>query len=85
MHVEARNSALCYLAYRPAPELLEFAQELAEDAIKYGVEVFIMIDDNSFNVSAINTSSNLQLLQFSNETCLQHNYRKAINTGGMHA
>ncbi|CAF4622730.1 unnamed protein product, partial [Rotaria socialis] len=82
MNVEARNSALCYLSYRPAAELLEFAQQLAEDAIQYGVEIFIMVDDNNFNISAINTSSNVRLLQISREKCLRHNYHKAINTGG---
>jgi hypothetical protein len=83
INIETKNSALCYLSYRPAPELLEFAQELAEDAIQYGVEIFIMVDDNNFNVSAINASSNVRLLQISQEKCLRHNYRKAINTGGI--
>ena len=83
MNVEARNSALCYLSYRPAPELLEFAQQLAEDAIQYGVEIFIMVDDDNFNVSAINASSNVRLLQISREKCLRHNYHKAINLGGI--
>jgi len=82
-NVETRNSALCYLSYRPAPELLEFAQELAEDAMQYGVEIFIMVDDDNFNVSAINASSNVRLLQISREKCLRHNYHKAINLGGI--
>ncbi|UJR06806.1 hypothetical protein I4U23_011093 [Adineta vaga] len=80
--VAIQNSAFCYLTYRPTPELLEFAQEFAEDAIKYGVEIFIMIDDNKYNFSSANVSSNVRLLQMSSEKCLQHNYQKAINTGG---
>jgi hypothetical protein len=83
INVETQNSALCYLSYRPAPELLEFAQELAEDAIQYGVEIFIMVDDDNFNISTVNASSNVRLLQISREKCLQHNYHKAINSGGI--
>lgn len=82
VNVKAQKSALCYLSYRPEPELLEFAQVLAEDAIKYDVEIFIMVDDMNFNISAINGSSSVRLLQISSETCLRHNYHKAINSGG---
>lgn len=83
INMEVQRSALCYLSHRPAPELLEFAQELAEDAIQYGVEIFIMIDDDSFNVSAVNDSRNVQLLQISRQESLRHNYHKAIHTGGI--
>ena len=78
-----QNSALCYMSYRPALELIEFVEELALDAKQYGVDLFIMVDDDKMNISTINVSSNLQLLQISREKCLQHNYHKAINTGGM--
>ena len=81
-NVKAQKSALCYLAYRPEPELLEFAQVLAEDAIKYDVEIFIMVDDPNFNISAINGSSIVRLIHISSETSLRHNYHKAINSGG---
>lgn len=83
INIATQNSALCYLSHQPVPELLEFAQELAQDAIQYGVEIFIMVDDNNFNVSAINDSSKVRILQISQEKCLRHNYRKAINTGGI--
>jgi len=78
MNVQAENSALCFLTYSPTSEMLEFAQELAQDAVKYDVNVFIMIDDNNFTLSGINTSFNLQLLQISDEKCLEYNYRKKI-------
>lgn len=84
MNIETQKSALCYMAYRPPPELLEFAQILAEDAIKYDVEIFIMVDDENFNISAANVSSNVHLLNISRQTCLQHNYHKAINSGGIY-
>ncbi|CAF0816461.1 unnamed protein product [Adineta steineri] len=83
INVEALNSALCYLSYRPAPELLEFAQELAQDALHYGVEIFIMVDDNNFNISAVNVSPNVRLLQIPREESSRHNYQKAISSGGI--
>jgi hypothetical protein len=72
-----RHAALCFLTHRLFPETLELAQEFARDGLRCGLEVFIMINDNNFNVSNINTSSNLQLLQIPNELCMQHNYRDA--------
>jgi len=78
MNIQAEYSALCFLTYSPTSEILEFAQELAQDAVQYDVNVFIMIDDNDFTLSDINISSNLQLLQISDKKCLEHNYRKTI-------
>ena len=66
MNVQAEKSALCFLTHRPAPETLRFAEELAQDTMKYCVDVFIMIDDNHFQISKTNISSNLQLLQILN-------------------
>ncbi|CAF1478778.1 unnamed protein product [Adineta ricciae] len=60
----------------------KLSKELAEDAKQYGVDLFIMVDNNDVNISTINVSSNIRLLQISREKCLQHNYHKAINTGG---
>jgi hypothetical protein len=81
-NARAEHAALCFLTRQLLPETLEFAQELARDALQYGVEIFIMIDDNNFNVSNINTSLNLQLLQIPNELCIQHNYRDTISLSG---
>lgn len=78
INIQAANSALCFLTYRPIHDQLKFIQQLSEDALKYDVNVFIMIDDNRFNVSLINTSSNLRLLKIPNEQCLQYNYQKTI-------
>ena len=80
--VHGRNAALCFLTYRPSSELLEFAQELVQDAVDYNVEIFIMIDDNNLTVTDMNITSNLQLLQLSNKTCIEHNYRNTISLGG---
>ncbi|CAF1223158.1 unnamed protein product [Rotaria sordida] len=80
-NVQAGRSALCFLTRIPALETLEFAQELAQDAIEYDVDVFIMIDDNKFNVSTINISSNIRLVQISNQECIYYGYRKTIYVG----
>jgi hypothetical protein len=78
-NVRGGHAAFCFLTRQLLPETLEFAQELARDALQHGVKVFIMIDDNNFDVSNINTSLNLQLLQIPNELCIQHNYQNAIS------
>jgi hypothetical protein len=81
LSAHAANAALCFLTQTLPPETLEFARQLAQHAMQYDVEIFIMIDDNNFNVSNINSSINLQLLQISNELCLQYNYQKTIYIG----
>ncbi|CAF3220411.1 unnamed protein product [Rotaria socialis] len=77
--VHAGSGAVCFLTTRPALETLDFAQELAQDATEYGVDVFIMIDDNNFNISNIKTSTNLRLLQISNQQCIYYGYQNAIS------
>ena len=82
--MNSKTSALCYLTRTPDSETIEFAEELARDSrLTSNVDIYIMVDDNNFNVSAINDSSNVRLLQISREKCLQHNYHKAINSGGI--
>ena len=50
----------------------------------YWFSLYSALTDNNFNVSAINGSPNVTLLQISREKCLQHNYHKAINSGGIY-
>jgi hypothetical protein len=78
-NVEAQRSAVCFLTGKPAPETIQFAEELAKDGIQYGLDVFIMIDDNNFKPSIIDTSSYVQFLQISNEKCIKYGYQKAIS------
>ncbi|CAF2817658.1 unnamed protein product [Rotaria sp. Silwood2] len=78
-NVQAGNSALCFLTERPSFETIEFAQELAQDAIEYDLDVFIMIDDNNFNISTINILSNVRLIQISNQECVHYGYQKTIS------
>jgi hypothetical protein len=78
-NVEAQRSAVCFLTARPALETVAFAEELAKDGIQYGLDVFIMIDDNNFKPPTIDTSSHVQFLQISNEQCVEHGYQKSIS------
>ncbi|CAF3674779.1 unnamed protein product [Rotaria sp. Silwood1] len=80
-NIQAGNSAVCFLTRRLTSATLGFAQELAQDAIEYDVDVFIMIDDNSFNVSARNISSNVRLIQISNQECIYYGYQNTISLG----
>jgi hypothetical protein len=73
------KSALCFLTVTPALQTVQFAEELAQDALHYGVDVFIMTDDTHFNLSTVNTSSNLRLLQIPNNQCILHGYQKTIS------
>ena len=79
MNVQAQNSAICFLTKQPASEMIKFAQQLAQDGLQYDLDVFIMIDDNTFTTSSINTSSNFQLLQISNGECIQYGFKNAIS------
>ena len=79
MIVQAQNSAICFLTERPAPEIIEFARQLAQDGLQYNLDVFIMIDDNTFTTSGINTSSNFRLLQIPNSECIRYGYKNAIS------
>jgi hypothetical protein len=78
-NVEAQRSAVCFLTARPALETVAFAEELAKDGIQYGLDVFIMIDDNNFKPPIIDTSSHIQFLQISNEKCIRYGYQKTIS------
>lgn len=78
-NAKSRHSAICFLTYRPQIQTIDFARELAEDAVKYKADVFIVIDDNNFDVSNITNSSSFQLLQIPNEQCVQYGYQKTIS------
>jgi hypothetical protein len=78
-NIQAENSALCFLTSKPTSETLQFAQKLAQHSKQYGLDIFIMIDDNKFNISNITTSSQLRLLQIPNNDCIQYGYQKTIS------
>jgi hypothetical protein len=79
---QGQRSALCFLTRLPTFDEYQWAQTLANDAIKYGVDVFMMIDDNGFNVTLVNQSlSSLRLLQFDKQRCLDVGYHNTISLG----
>jgi hypothetical protein len=81
MCVQADHSALCFLTVQPALETLQFAEQLAQDTRQYGVDVYIMIDDDHFRFSSRNFTSQFRFLKIPKEQCLLHGYRRTTNLG----
>jgi len=79
--VQAGHSALCFLTVQPALETLQFAEQLAQDGRQYGVDVYIMIDDDHFRFSSLNFTSHFRFLKIPKEQCLLHGYRRTTNLG----
>ena len=77
-NVQAENSAICFLTAKPKFELVEFAQQLARDGLQYNLDVFIMIDDNTFPILRLNTSSNFRLLRMSSNECIRYGFKNTI-------
>ena len=78
-NVQARNSAICFLTEIPGLEILRFAEQLTQSAIQYDMDVFIMIDNNYFNVSSIYVPSDVRLLQIPKEQCINYGYQNTIS------
>jgi hypothetical protein len=76
--VQTATSAVCFLTIRPALETLELAEQIAQDAKQYDVDVYVMIDDDSFDLSSIDSSSHFRPLKISKQKCALHGYVKAI-------
>lgn len=77
-NISAANAAVCFITTRPPPEMLQFVEEVAVDGLKYGIEVFIMIDDNKYQNFSFSKSSPVQILQISNEKCIEYGYQKTM-------
>ena len=75
--VEGGNSALCILTVRPQLETIEFAQQLSADGQNYGLDVYLLADDESFNFS----SSQIHLLNISRQQCHSHGYFNTTSYG----
>ncbi len=71
------DAAVCFLTVRPVPEMLHFAEELAFDGLKYGIDVFVIVDDNTYKIPS-STSSNVQILQIPNEKCVTYGYQQTM-------
>ena len=81
LFVSGITTALCFLTRNPSDETLRFAQELAADAVRYDLHVFIMVDDNKRNLTTLNASAPLRLLQITNDQPLQHGFHQTISLG----
>ena len=77
--VVSAHSALCFLTRNPSSETLEFAQVLAADAVQYDLHVFVMVDDNQLNLTALNAKAPLRLLQIPNDQPLHHGFHQTIS------
>ena len=75
--VEGGNSALCILTFQPPLETIEFARQLSADGQNYGLDVYLVIDDESSHFS----SSDIRLLNISREECYSHGYFKTTSFG----
>ncbi|CAF0985691.1 unnamed protein product [Adineta ricciae] len=68
------STAVCFLTVRPMNETLEFADRLARAVQQDNIDVFVMVDDNSFKVPSSETSI-VKLVQISNKQCVIHGYQ----------
>jgi len=66
------HTAVCFVITRPEQTMFEFVGELALDGLKYGLEIFIMIDDDQFEIPISWIPLYVQTLHISNETCFQN-------------
>ncbi|UJR16565.1 hypothetical protein I4U23_003466 [Adineta vaga] len=53
--IDTASIAVCFLI-RPASETLLFAEELALDGLHYDIDVFVMVDDNSYTIQSSQSS-----------------------------
>ena len=79
--VGSTHSALCFLTGKPSTETLEFAQELAADAVQYDLHVFVMVDENQLDLTTLNTKAPLRLLQIPNDQPLHHGFHQTTSLG----
>jgi hypothetical protein len=81
LFVRAGNSAFCMLTVHPPLETLQFIEQLAQDSIQYGVDVYLMIDDEKFNFSSLNISSHVRVLNISIQECVSYGYQYTTHYG----
>jgi hypothetical protein len=85
MFVQAGHFALCVLTARPPLETLEFTEQLAQNGMRYGVDVYIIIDDDKFNFSSLKVFSHIRLLNISRKECISHGYQYTTHVGVNHS
>ena len=78
-NTSATSTALCFITTRPEAEMLQFAEELAVDGLRYNMEVFIMIDDNKYQNLSSSMPSSVRILHIPNEKCVAYGYQKTMH------
>ncbi len=76
--ISATSTAICFVTTRPEPEMLQFVEELALDSRQYGIEVFVMIEDDKYQKPSTLMSSHVQILQIPNEKCVTYGYQRTM-------
>ena len=69
LHISSNHTmrtAVCFLTVRPANETLKFADRLAPALQQDNIDVFIMVDDNSFRVPSAEKTI-VKLIQIPNK------------------
>ena len=81
LDAQVEKTAVCFLTRQPSTETLAFVQTLIRDANKNELDVFIAVDNNSFNITSLNISPSLRFIQIPNEQCAQHGYQSSTSLG----
>ena len=76
--VLAKKSAVCFLTRQPGTHSILFAQALINDTKEDNLEVFITIDDNSFDVTMLSVSSSLRFIQIPNNQSRSAGYHQTM-------
>ncbi|UJR16564.1 hypothetical protein I4U23_003465 [Adineta vaga] len=75
--IDTASIAVCFLTVRPASQTLLFAEELALDGLHYDIDVFVMVDDNSYTIQS-SQSSIVTILQIPNQQCITNGYHQLM-------
>ncbi|CAF1022235.1 unnamed protein product [Rotaria sordida] len=73
--MNSKKSAVCYLCRTPDSEIIQFAEELAQDPRSISnIDVYIMIDDNNFQTQP---NSLIKFIQINNNECISNGYHSS--------
>ncbi len=77
INVNAKSTAVCFVTTHPELAMLEFTEELAFDGLQYDIEVFVMVDNDQYQIPMSWMPLYVQILHILNKTCALHGYRRA--------
>ena len=76
--VQSQRTAVAFLTRNIKSQVMSFAQSLAENAFEYNLNVYIVVDNRTTNVTSIHDISNVQILNVSTFDCLEYGYQYMI-------